>query len=491
MKDIENIDELIRGVSEKWEINTPENSFKIIRRRIFLSNLKKILLFRNRFLFISISLLILTVITSFIFRNGLNPFYHYENGISPGERVQISNGNSDTYIVKSNRNQIQYRSKAEDELKPGSNFNTNKIQQDFISNIVKNENSDRNEFARIENILTSNKNIKQNKNINVNEKIKPEESEIITYENQTISGSHVTGLNFNEIKPEYLKVIRAGVFPINITGEIRNETYVGRQIRKWDITASASGTVFRSDFMEEIPGNSDYNADKLVNGKGFSLLFSMEKNNFALSSGFGFSKFEQNFSADELVYNPTQILQVTQSGTITNVDSVSYWHYYYLSDSTIHLVDSVLEWREVTTVIQLFDSAYVAHNDTLQNIQWKIRFNRIEIPLTAGFLKSYGRYQFGLNSGFSFDLVKPVCGYLYNGKYSSVPFRNLNESFSDFYLAFSLLVSASFRVMLNEHLAFELQPYCKFQLNNIIIPEQNLNLKFRNYGVYTGLRYYF
>jgi hypothetical protein len=494
MKEINNIDDLIRDVSKNWEVKPPVNSFKKIRKGILLANLKELGFLRKKYLFSSMNILIVSVISIFIIAFLLLKHVQPSNGRLLASRHNrlfeesyAFRSNNSIYSSNINQKKIRVTEKNIDQFEktPQQSIEEN----DLITGKTNNRGN-----AMNENKLKLNEYNYQKANeadgVNISQ-IHPNESDNSGNETQSIIDQNTSETFVNEWNPFYLQMIRTGNIPVYFAEEIGNEVFVGKQTRKWQTSTTVSGTVFHSDLMSEIPENSKYKSDPCINGKGASVMFSFENRNFSIASGIAFSRYAQNFSASAISYNPSVHLQIINSGSITEVDSVSSWHYYYLADSIVHLVDSVLEWKEVTNTIYLFDSVYVPQSDTLSNIHWKISFDKFEVPVIVGLSKSFGRFQFGLHSGISLDLIKPVCGYLYNGKFAVLPFRNVNESFSDLYLALSFHVSTSMSFVLNERLVFDLRPYYKMQLNDINLPEQNLNLKFRSYGISAGFKYYF
>ncbi|PLW92788.1 MAG: hypothetical protein C0592_09010 [Marinilabiliales bacterium] len=215
----------------------------------------------------------------------------------------------------------------------------------------------------------------------------------------------------------------------------------------------------------------------------------IEFKKFFISSGLRFLNIYDRYHEGELLYNEhlTESYDLLQQ--FWTVDTSSYWHYTYVSDSVIHVSDSVWVTEYDSTLIQQFDTSLVNAYDTLHGAKWSRTSTVFEIPIMIGHKFTFGNQALSLSGGFGTSLLLNTKGKFYNGLYATEPYTEIsNESKS---LGFTLLLNMEYEYFIHERMSIQIQPWFRKKIYETGSGSENDFQGDFSAGISGGFRIYF
>ena len=217
-----------------------------------------------------------------------------------------------------------------------------------------------------------------------------------------------------------------------------------------------------------------------------------EKKHFFFDLGLQYSKFTEKITANHINYNPHNVQKINLTGQTTNIDTTGgYYHYYYIADSVIRILDSVWTWKTDTLFSNIYDTTNKKMYDTLRNAAWKNTYTFIEIPLTIGWQKNFGRINIGFSTGPIISMLITTKGNLPYNIVESPTMIALSNEFKKFRFGMSWQVSGFAGYQFNSRMLIELSPYYRFNVIGIKSSNSGNKLINNSFGIQLGLRYYF
>jgi len=236
--------------------------------------------------------------------------------------------------------------------------------------------------------------------------------------------------------------------------------------------------------------NYSYSASMNFPSTIFNLDFRAEKRHFFFDFGIQYAHISEKIHSQNMILNPRDEQHINLSGQTVNVDTNGgYYHYYYICDSVIHVLDSIWTWRVDSTMITLYDTSFTKLYDTLKNPSWKNSYTFIEIPFSAGWQYNFGKINIGIKTGPLLSMLIASKGYIPQYLGEDAEMTSLNDEFKKFRFGLSWQVSALASIFLNERMVLECQPYGRFSLSSIK-SVSGYNIKNNSFGVIIGIRYF-
>jgi hypothetical protein len=468
MKQQEEFDKKMADAAEHWRVSPPALSYHKISKRLIWVNFWKFGLIRilADHKKIAAGLVILFIISSiFIFHN-THPISSFRGKISPDTKNDqfVHSANESVFNNAPSPNSNKTASQHSTVINP---YHTPSIPT--IHEKATNSNPDENtNDTSADNTFTA----VHLKNENL---APPEDSEM---------GQQEHGIPLYFMKPRQNR-------PTFETHAIASESSILSSTSEGSLSMAISGGSIWNIRDFDFEFNTPFENKKFFSGIETRAELRFQKGLKWVSAGIEASAFSLQFDAEQLIFNPLLQLVLEPSGSQTLFDSTGYWHYFYIADSTIHVVDSVWEWDVDTTVIQLYDTGYAAHYDTLRDVQWSVNYQRFSVPVLLGFSITKGRMQFSAGGGFSVDLLKLMNGNIYGGPASAQAFIPANTVFPEKMISISLLGMASAGYFLTERTVLEFKPLIRYQCISFRPAEYNINSGLFQTSFSLGLRYYF
>jgi len=445
MKRLEDIDKLVAGKIGQWEAGPPPQSYAEISKRMKWVNFWKFGVLRimtsNKILSITASLLFITVLSIYFYSDSdksfnikkmesrSSHFLNFPNQIA--EMNQFESANLNTEKEKKHSKENVLKSVPYDRNEPDNNhllssqLTESDTKEPDSRKILSFENDSYEQF--ISQNLTSSHRTEESEKINTLHE-NNSDSELITKKDE-IGDSKMKSVHFDNT----LKLMPLAQYKIPEHELSRKNSYSKISGNRWTTSAGLSVGVHSLIRPPSFYNNDLYSSSGIVNGTTINADFHFENQNIAIISGIGFSSFNQHFNAENLIYNPHTDIQYNLSGSILNIDSVGLWHYYYISDSVVHFVDSVWSWSVDSSIVHLYDTNYVNQSDTMEDIQWTTHFQQITIPLLLSRKFATGRFAFSVTGGLSLGIFKATQGYVLFSEQSAYP---LVRSFPEIILQF-------------------------------------------------------
>ena|GEM_PF-7120237 len=161
---------------------------------------------------------------------------------------------------------------------------------------------------------------------------------------------------------------------------------------------------------------------------GFLIGFS--KNNSSLKAGLSFVTLNEDYTDHNLPAEPEPGFQAVYNGTpwtFANNDqyffvdsSDGYYHYVYIQDSVTHIVDSVWDNLYDTSLVNIFDTVQVQIGRTMQYRKNDFRYRLFEFPLIYSYEYSFGNYGINFGGGIVPGLLSCTPLYFYNGDHFEI-----------------------------------------------------------------------
>ncbi len=262
----------------------------------------------------------------------------------------------------------------------------------------------------------------------------------------------------------------------------------------WSYNFYLGHNVFQKPLLS-FTGNNNDAVYKYASSMAFpsftaGINFRAEKRHLFFDLGIQLSMFSEKLNADNALVNPHTIQVLNYTGQSSVIDTNGgYMHYTFISDSVIHIIDSVWTWRVDTSYFNTYDTNFSKIYDTLKNSSWKNTYTFIELPLAIGYEFNLGRFNLGLSTGPVLNMLACSKGYLPAYMNEETYFRNTQNELKKYSFGLSWNISLYAGILLNERWRFEIIPDYRFSIINI--KSVSYGLKSNSLGINCGLRYYF
>jgi len=218
-----------------------------------------------------------------------------------------------------------------------------------------------------------------------------------------------------------------------------------------------------------------------------ALLLQYNLKHWFLETGIQYTLLQTRQKADQLLYNPRELQQQVLAGQELLVDTTSYWHYYYIQDSVIHLGDSVWTTEYDSSYSNIYDNVSSTLNDTLKNASWVTGISLFEIPVGAGYRFYAGHMEFNVKGGVILGLQSKLSGHTFLAS-SSAGLVPLTECYSTKSLQYSWYLSATAIRPLSEKWALMLSPSWRSSIKGFKGNEGIATRSYNAWGLGVGLR---
>lgn len=308
-------------------------------------------------------------------------------------------------------------------------------------------------------------------------------------------------------------ILKSFFLPINLTNqEFFNDTlynFKGEQVilksKFFAVDAFWSGFMHQSNFSNTNPETQTFSllrndAVKPVNGyECFGINFNMNNKHFLIQAGISVAKVTDEFTYASLLLHPRQKFVFTQNNNPYNyVDNGNYflidtpggyWHYTYVSDSMIHVSDSI--WQSIidTNLVSIYDSTLKTVYDTLKNKKLRNTYSYFEIPVMVGYEVSLGNFDFALKGGIITSFLINTSGN--NTTYNTGELNSISTYLPFEKVFFSGIISVSVNYNITDHWGVYAEPYYRQSLSGMLQNNNILNQRVNAYGARFGLRYKF
>jgi len=482
-----NIDDFIKKSMEGFEVRPPSQIKSSVFNKLFFYNLwlrrKRLLPFVIALLMVSSGAIGYSIYNPQLSISALKIYSIKKNTFKPLTQQPFENAQSEPQIQndnKINNKETVKSSKAIDEQKSEpTKILTQKNDNDKIIpakennfNTQKNQNSNNNIIEKPALIALSNNSIQTPVNINPQEDIK---TELIT--SYSPLPSPMALYNPNNL-PECLASINSPKFKTQFlwSGSIN-----------YDIPIYSNSRTFEgSDQLAQKYSSSFKNTFGPI-----GINFRAEKKNLFFDFGIKYSSFQEKIQTPFGLTNPYDKENIDLIGHYITVDTSAYYHYYWISDSTVRIIDSVWTVEFDSTSHNLYDTTYTKIYDTVHNPVLSVKYTRLDFPLFIGWNTMVKRFQFGVSTG-------PIINLFINTNNSISPdyiyyetFKDLNGKFSKFKVGLSWQISASAGYFITNRLVVELSPYYRFRVINVKPDYSNATIRTSEIGVNAGIRYFF
>lgn len=483
------IDELSRGSLGNLEKDPPPMSFDKIRKRVFWYSLWSLSIgsFLRRFWSIPAAAALVAVILYQIPSAG-NPEQPGNQAIAESRTINalqhngaaLPDGSSISYKSHENTSTNAAPITSHKANSFAANAGNQSVEQIAANTIADNNNNYVNtETTRIsETVSDKSMNLAQNNEIIKAVTEKPGLS--MNPSMEVLPTPHRIPIRFNMLPDSD----RAGVLPVSDIN-----TKFANRIINWSVSFAAGAAYSGSMFTPVSENQQDINREFSLSSH-FGLETRADFGKWFISAGLHQTAIDNRYSSDHLLYNARTELEQNLINQFWMTDSIGYWHYTYVSDTAIHVLDSVWAWNIDSTLIQEFDTVSIAKYDTLQNARWKRNVKYLEIPLMLGKTFSVNRLSFGLSGGFGIGLLYFTEGEYYQGNGNNQAFITITSAETK-KICFSFVAAGSVSYLFNERWAIEFSPWYRKMLSPVFSGELQGSQKPWSAGLSAGLRFYF
>lgn len=221
-----------------------------------------------------------------------------------------------------------------------------------------------------------------------------------------------------------------------------------------------------------------------------ALLLQYNLKHWFLETGIQYTLLQTRQKADQLLYNPRVWQQQVLAGQELLVDTTSYWHYYYIQDSVIHVGDSVWTTEYDSSYNNIYDNVSSILNDTLKNASWETSISLFEIPVGAGYRFYAGHMEFNVKGGVILGIQSKLSGHTFLAS-STAGLVPITECYSTKSLQYSWYLSATAIRPLSEKWALMLSPSWRSSIKGFKGNEGIATRSYNAWGLGLGLRYEF
>ncbi|MPM21415.1 hypothetical protein SDC9_67859 [bioreactor metagenome] len=484
------IDELSRGTLGDLEKDPPPMSFDKIRKRVFWYSFWSLSVgsFVRRFWGIPLAAAIVGVViyqlipSDKLVLNGVSAFSEEKTLLqqkNPAyENLQIAE-NSESEIKNTDNNQYNIAAPVSDnpdKEKQTTVWHPREVHQNDLS------------------LINTTDMLPETENISSKEANPTSDANETTLENQNPAVSFSSSSIFGSQSILPMKIL-SGQIPQPMNKEIlfaemnSKERIKGSRQLSWSLLAGGgfvySGAVFSpvSEDQPAISRNFSFSTSANLEARA-------DFGHWFLSAGLQQTSIDNRYSSAKLLYNERTVFEQSLSNQYWTVDSIGFWHYTYIYDTTIHVVDSVWQWDYDSLLVSVYDSLAVLKSDTINSASWKRNVRYLEIPVMIGKTFSYNRFVFGLSGGFGFGILYQSKGEYFSGGEDGNGFAAFTVSETK-KPCISFMARGSVSFLLNEHLSIELYPWYRRMLSTIDTGETEGAQKPWSAGLSTGLRIYF
>ncbi|HNW89347.1 MAG TPA: hypothetical protein PKN48_06765 [Bacteroidales bacterium] len=219
--------------------------------------------------------------------------------------------------------------------------------------------------------------------------------------------------------------------------------------------------------------------------------FRAEKKHFFFDFGVQYSHFSENIKSDDLLINPQSQQFYNFAGQTMNIDTGGgYYHYFWICDSIIRIIDSVWTWKIDSSFTDNYDTINTTVYDTLNNPEWKNSYTFIELPFSVGWQYNFGKINVGLKTGPILSMLIGTKGFIPAYMNDQTTQNAVDTEFRNFRIGLSWQVSAVVSYFISERILIECQPYSRFTITGIK-SSSGYTLKNNSLGLMAGIRYYF
>lgn len=482
------IDELSRGSLGNLEKDPPPMSFDKIRKRVFWYSLWSLSIgsFLRRFWSVPVAAAIVAVILYQIPSAG-TPEQPGNLAIAESRTIQAMQ-NSNTALPE--RSNISYN---QENISSNSSSNTYSKNNGQTTNI----NIDPAKYIK-EISATDNNNTLSNPESTLNSETYPDKSMNPAQSHEMTKTATENPITTTEIASEALSTpdkisMRFDLLPcpeqISAQHVSDVKTNFADRITNWSVYFAA-GTGYSGSMFTPVSENQPDIKRDLSLSTHFRLESRADFGKWFIAADLNQFSIDNHYSSDYLLYNARteNVQHLTNQFWMT--DSTGYWHYTYVSDTIIHVLDSVWAWNIDSALVQEFDTVSVAKSDTLGNARWKRNVKYLELPFTIGKTFSVNRFTFGLSGGFGIGLLYFTEGDYYPGSDNSTAFTSITPAESK-KISLSFMAAGSVSYLLNERWAIEFSPWYRKMLTPVFPGEWQGAQKPWTAGLSAGLRYYF
>ena len=275
----------------------------------------------------------------------------------------------------------------------------------------------------------------------------------------------------------------------------------GKQAKKfhnpllWSIGINAGHSLYQNQ-MISLPSSFDdnkyiFNTSMDFPSFSIGLYARAEKKRFFFDFGVQYAHFSEIIRSANVMLNPHTEQLVNWTGQTLQIDTAGgYYHYYYLCDSIIRVLDSAWTWNIDSSLINNYDTINEKVYDTLKNPEWKNSYTFIEIPFFFGWQHNFGKINIGVKTGPLLSMLIGTKGYIPSNISENATLNETGSEFKKFRLGLSWQVSAVASYFISERMLIECQPYYRFTISGIKSPA-GYTLKNNSLGLTVGIRYYF
>lgn len=283
------------------------------------------------------------------------------------------------------------------------------------------------------------------------------------------------------------------LIPQVLQSTIASGSYKSRSM-SWSLGIGAGLGLYQSVILLENDNTSSDKQQQLNHKQSFPSYFVNisargEKKNFFFDMGLSLTNFSEKWTEEQLLYNQSQNQQINWSNQYFVYDTTQYWHYFYVSDTNIRIIDSVWSDQIDSTIFNIYDTIYTVQFDTMHNVVLKNSYTFLEIPLLLGWKFNMGRYGLSLSTGPIVSMLIASSGKI---PYNSMEVNELipaSRQFKQFSLALSWQLNANLNYKISERLQFEIGPYYRYCILPFKSNEKKYLIRPHNLGIQTGFRF--
>ncbi|PKP18938.1 MAG: hypothetical protein CVU05_12470 [Bacteroidetes bacterium HGW-Bacteroidetes-21] len=298
----------------------------------------------------------------------------------------------------------------------------------------------------------------------------------------------------------------SGISTVTINPELAN--FVNPDTTKirfthWAVDVSASAHILNTKIKALNPEKqsfTDSREEALKPGLSFfntSAMITYQHKNLNLSGGISYSQFEEMTDYGMVLTNPVNSFALSYNGTPYTfnsgdnyylVDTTQYWHYTYMSDSMIHVIDSVQKLDFDTSLVSIYDTLPITLFDTVDFSKLRAQYSLVEFPFWAGIEINKGNWGYSVNAGIIPGILFRRKGSFYNGT-SEVMLPS--ETFPTQKFVLSGGLKLLFHYYPQSQLMLFVGPEIRTSFISSTPKNSGISQKWTSWGINGGIRYFF
>ncbi len=503
---MQHIDRLSREALEHWEVQPPAKLASNIRKRMFWYNF-----WRNpmsKYTSIVVALLMITAIEYFTVSHFINisPSAKMVNAPSsiqsrtisqaPLSTYKVNTGNDNNYIASTNNNNDKYdkintiASSGSQRFVSNDNTEISKVVPENVQQSIHSNTVDLNNVSAVNPVSTTNQTTVENRSTVTSNGDSSEQNNVqMNWNTKEHNFSDAELLSTAAIIKENLQTM-----PLNSISDNHSfpEKLFALPAKKYPLRPQFDLSINLSPLFGNTGEKKTNNISVSTNEPSGSIAITLQYNfkHWFFETGLAYSLLQTRQKADVLCYNPRDIHEQILIGQNILIDTNSYWHYYYILDSVIHVGDSVWTTEFDTTINNIYDNLNYTAFDTMKNVSWKSSISLFEIPLGLGYRFYAGHMEFNVKGGIILGIASQLRGNTWMEN-TSAGLVALSESYATKGLQFSWYVSATAIKPLDERWAIMLSPSWRSSINGFKGNEGIPTRSYHSWGIGLGLRYSF